>query len=327
MSLPQALPRPLVSQVGGHPGIVESEDGSLIIKSCLPVEREFYGQIASDVRLAALRPHVPIYYGTLQLQGAIRGGRLVSSDVTATPKDEIFILRATHSIVLENLAHNFKRPNVMDVKLGTVLYSEDADEAKRQRMIVKARETTSLETGIRFVGCQVFDPSQGVTVTTPKEYGRSLKVSELPLSMVKFFPSTSINDKSLMLAVIDGIIDQVQQIKAVLSTIEMRLAGGSILVVWEGDEAALAEGLIDRQRRQNEDRVEQEEEGSEDEDDLPQESEVENKPSDVYDVKLIDFARARLLPGGGPDQGVLFGLETMMKILRGRRAELVAESE
>lgn len=176
---------------------------------------------------------------------------------------------------------------------------------------------------------QVYDPSQGVVVITPKAYGKSLKVSELPMGMAKIFPSTSVNDKSLMLAVIDGVTDHVQLIRAALSTIEMRMAGGSVLVVWEGDEAALAEGLIDRQRSQHKERVAEDDEGggSDGGADSPQESEVGNRPSDAYAVKLIDFAHARLLPGGGPDTGVLFGLETLVKLLRGRRAELVAESQ
>jgi inositol-polyphosphate multikinase len=60
-----------------------------------------------------------------------------------------------HSIVLENLAHSFLKPNILDIKLGTVLYDQDASEEKRARMERVARETTSLETGIRLTGFQV----------------------------------------------------------------------------------------------------------------------------------------------------------------------------
>lgn len=42
----------------------------------------------------------------------------------------------------------------MDIKLGTILYDEDANEEKRERMILKAKEGTSLETGIRMTGFQ-----------------------------------------------------------------------------------------------------------------------------------------------------------------------------
>jgi len=43
-------------------------------------------------------------------------------------------------------------PNILDVKLGTVLYDEDAPPEKRERMEKKARDTTSGEVGIRLTG-------------------------------------------------------------------------------------------------------------------------------------------------------------------------------
>ena len=43
----------------------------------------------------------------------------------------------------------------MDIKLGTVLYDEDASEEKKARMREKARQGTSFETGLRLTGIQV----------------------------------------------------------------------------------------------------------------------------------------------------------------------------
>jgi 1D-myo-inositol-tetrakisphosphate 5-kinase/inositol-polyphosphate multikinase len=43
----------------------------------------------------------------------------------------------------------------MDVKLGTQLWGEDADETKRQRMTKRSKETTSGSLGIRVVAFQV----------------------------------------------------------------------------------------------------------------------------------------------------------------------------
>jgi 1D-myo-inositol-tetrakisphosphate 5-kinase/inositol-polyphosphate multikinase len=58
-------------------------------------------------------------------------------------------------IVLENLTHRFVRPNVLDVKLGTQLYDEDATPEKQERMRQAALATTSATTGIRLTGFQV----------------------------------------------------------------------------------------------------------------------------------------------------------------------------
>lgn len=57
--------------------------------------------------------------------------------------------------MLENLSHTFLKPNILDIKLGTVLYDDSASTEKRERMLKVARETTSLETGIRLTGFQV----------------------------------------------------------------------------------------------------------------------------------------------------------------------------
>lgn len=51
----------------------------------------------------------------------------------------------------------FQKPNLLDIKLGTVLYDEDATPEKRARMEKAAAETTSSETGIRITGFQVRD--------------------------------------------------------------------------------------------------------------------------------------------------------------------------
>jgi inositol-polyphosphate multikinase len=53
------------------------------------------------------------------------------------------------------MGHGFRKPNILDIKLGTVLYDEDAPPDKKERMRNAARRTTSGETGIRLTGFQV----------------------------------------------------------------------------------------------------------------------------------------------------------------------------
>ena len=57
--------------------------------------------------------------------------------------------------MIENLSHGFVHPNILDVKLGTVLHEPSATEEKKARMEKQARETTTRETGIRLTGFQV----------------------------------------------------------------------------------------------------------------------------------------------------------------------------
>lgn len=58
-------------------------------------------------------------------------------------------------LVLENLTYRFVRPNVLDIKLGTQLFDEDASPEKQARMTKAAAASTSKETGVRLTGFQV----------------------------------------------------------------------------------------------------------------------------------------------------------------------------
>ena len=61
----------------------------------------------------------------------------------------------TQSIVLENLAQYFVKPNIIDFKLGQQFWDEDSSEDKKKRMDEATAATTSGETGMRLTGCQV----------------------------------------------------------------------------------------------------------------------------------------------------------------------------
>jgi hypothetical protein len=42
-------------------------------------------------------------------------------------------------------------------------------------------------------------------------------------------------------------------------------------------------------------------------------------------VKLIDFAHTKVVPGKGLDEGVLLGMDTILRLLDGRLSELERE--
>ena len=65
----------LESQVGGHAGVMATEDGSLVIKPALTQELAFYQRIQSDPAEAfvALKKYTPTFMGTLTLEGEAAG--------------------------------------------------------------------------------------------------------------------------------------------------------------------------------------------------------------------------------------------------------------
>jgi inositol-polyphosphate multikinase len=63
---------PLASQVGGHAGVLSSEDGSLIIKPSLPSEIAFYQLVSGDDAYENWRGIIPKFLGTLKLAGEVK---------------------------------------------------------------------------------------------------------------------------------------------------------------------------------------------------------------------------------------------------------------
>lgn len=133
--------------------------------------------------------------------------------------------------------------------------------------------------------------------------------------MARFFPLSSSEStlglpKELLLPVLHGVRKNVSEIRDALAGVELRMVGGSILVIYEGDWA-----------RAKEVSKKQEEAGADEEDeDEEEDEEVDGKPTigPLYLVKLIDFAHTKIVPGRGPDEGVLKGLDTVLELLDGR---------
>ncbi|SRR6267378_5495112 len=140
---------------------------------------------------------------------------------------------------------------------------------------------------------------------------------------------------TLLLPVLNAIRQSVQEIRDVMSAIEMRMVGGSLLIVYEGDWDRAEMGVqwlakqCEHATGEGEGELEGvEEEGSEKDEDSEDESEDEqrgeSKPPCV--VKVIDFAHTQLRPGEGPDRGVLKGLETVLSLLDARITDCIMTS-
>ncbi|CCO31620.1 hypothetical protein BN14_05667 [Rhizoctonia solani AG-1 IB] len=303
---------PLERQVGGHKGVQQSGEGDLIMKPCLPAERDFYQAIAADERLAALRPHVARFYGTLRLEGQVNAESAPGGELDANQLREVLAKGAS-----EPDPGKDEKPNILDIKLGTILYDETANEEKRLRMEKAAKDSTSFETGVRLTGFSVYDPSNLSYIVTPKEYGKTIKIEQLPEGIARFFPETV--PREALLRVLGIVHDKLVEIQQAFAEIEIRMVGGSVLVVWEGDPKALARAIqaLDEGRdvlEESDDEAENDDEAQVDED--------SRKPGPVCVVKVIDFAHTRLVPGQGLDDSAMTGLGTSIKLVEGRIREL-----
>ncbi|KAJ4499910.1 hypothetical protein C8R41DRAFT_753409 [Lentinula lateritia] len=372
------------SQVGGHPNSIQlTEDGSLLIKPALPLEHEFYTLMAQAramdpmalnertlhglKNLKRLSRFVPEFYGTLREEsidvetlnadskdigeGGI--GAMMLQDTSNAVVDAVARNKSSRQhLVLSNLLHSFTKPNVLDLKLGTVLYDEldlECSEAKKARMIKTARETTSGVCGIRITGFQVstvhytFPDVNAVSkqltpIITTKLYGKSLKKEQLPEGMRRVFPVLGEPPRTdlglppdLLLPILRSIHTSLTHLHSIMKGVELRMVGGSLLVVWEGDEQRAREG-VDDEDEENVSAHEPSPDGagaSTDETNIASKSKSKpsskshrRKPSAPHALSLIDFAHTRFVPGQGPDVGVLLGLDTFAELLQGRIIEV-----
>ena len=138
---------------------------------------------------------------------------------------------------------------------------------------------------------------------------------------------------TLLVPILRSIRKSTQELRDLLSSIELRMIGSSLLIVYEGDWDRAETGVqwLAKQpasTSSREDGGKDEEtdedgevEGSEEDEESEEESPDEGSESPCV-VRLIDFAHTRAKPGEGPDVGVLKGLDTLLILLDGRIASL-----
>lgn len=355
-----AATRPFAAQVGGHAGVHATEDNSLLFKPAVPREIDFYQRIAAagdHDELSKLKDWIPKFLGVLKLEGQLKDSNAVGNggdgNVEVVPVHGNITPEDKEHLVLENAAYGFVKPCILDVKLGTVLYDDDASPEKQERMIKTARNTTSGETGVRLTGFQVYSNDSPKPILTPKSYGRSIKKEQLPDGIEMFFPVSSAPyptppnptetpelDLSkpglppiLLHCVLTTLQADLEELKATISNIEMRMVGGSVLIVYEGDweRASKAfstpsETATTEEDEDDEIEVEIDENGQIVLESIPDEAieEEEEPEAPLCSLSLIDFAHTRLIDGAGPDEGVLKGIQTMIDLVRQRKDKIAA---
>ena len=157
-----------------------------------------------------------------------------------------------------------------------------------------------------------------------KEYGKQIKVSDLPDGMVRFFPvapTVHPSDSSqpplglsqpLLLPILECLREDVAEMKEAVQQVHLHMVGRSLLIVYEGDWEEAAEGIntFFKEGDSDDQEREQDKEDDEEDDDESGGDDGKKRPHPPYCVKLIDFAHTRMKPGEGPDEGVLLGLRS-----------------
>lgn len=224
----------------------------------------------------------------------------------------------SQAVVLENAAHGFARPNILDVKLGVRLWADDAPDEKRIRFNKVTAETTHKDLGFRIAGMRVWqgEGASGKDIDIEgykifdKNYGRvSVQTSNIEEAFKNFLfaPGAGV-DEELGKLVAQALLVDVKRIQAVMEGQESRMFSASLLFVFEGDGAVLR-AAMEEASRSPATLVNKDGEASEEED----EDEVTGPK--IYVVNVIDFAHAEWTPGRGPDENSLTGVRSVARIL------------
>ncbi len=271
MSLSGPSPLALLSALtGGSDGVLSNQSGSIVVKPCKKEEITFYESIASHPNFAE---YIPNFVGTLALSSepnqALASAALISPDsLNHQPPGQPQVVDAVAiekawapsnggkittdlAIVLENVAAGFKKPNILDVKLGARLWADDAPAAKRERLDKVAAETTSKFLGLRIAGMRTWQGldaigQQGVALDGykiyDKDYGKKFKPDNVSESFEEYFCLKSVRTSNRSIRkVIRRFITDLMAMEDALEREESRMYSSSLLFVYEGDDRTLEE--------------------------------------------------------------------------------------
>jgi len=305
-------------------GVLSDPTGAVVVKPCTAAEISFYESVASSH--PDLTPHLPTYMGQLTLSAAdkaaeeVESGTILTTDGTVERLHGKKLATELH-IVLENITNGFKKPNVLDLKLGAQLWDENSKPEKRARLDAVSAQTTSGSLGFRIAGMRTFKGTDAPDVPSNlkefveqdkeggywvfnKMYGRKFSAKDINDGFVHYIFPGSKTQPELERAreVLAFFLGEVKDIIEVFEEKESRMYSASLLLVYEGDvdEYAKTKQILRGQHPEDE-------EEEEDEDNLPK----------LAAVKMIDFAHATWQPGQGPDENALKGMRSTATILKG----------
>ena len=209
-------PVPYAHQAGGHREQLSEEGGALVVPApglvAKPTGHGYWaGEDSFYEALAATDPELcrwcPAYHGTRTYAGR-------------------------RHVILEDLAHQMRRPCVVDIKLGTCTVAPDASWPKRVSHLLKDRKTTTRSLGVRIIGTRTPPPAggDGEAVVRNKDFGKRLRPSQMGCALRAAFSA----DGELCTSAVREFARCLEELLVVLTTApHWRFVSSSLLFVFE----------------------------------------------------------------------------------------------
>ncbi|CDK29757.1 unnamed protein product [Kuraishia capsulata CBS 1993] len=336
---------PFPHQAAGHPGSLQSVDGSLFLKATTKQEIAFYEGLNAqednpDTDLGSKLLHwTPTFMGTLTLGATpdvVKKGN-IDAEMMATVQSQsgsVDELTSKEYLVLRNALYGYSQPSVLDVKLGSILYDENTSSEKVQRLSEVSKNTTSGSLNFRVCGMkirhnQIPSDLEGVRmddctsllkeegsdiITFDKTFGRSLTNETVTKGLGLFFRHNRL-PVNVQQKILEIFHLRLQILYNCLLDEEVRIRSGSLFFVFEND--------LSRWEQLEYDDPVIEEEFWEEEDDDDDDDENKTPVARLSALKVIDFAHSKFVPGKGYDENVVKGVENLMSCFE----RLIREAE
>ncbi|KAG1693714.1 hypothetical protein DVH05_023115 [Phytophthora capsici] len=272
----------MAHQVGGHATSLKSHNGRILkpfqSKQRGQREADFYNRVfvseKDSPEFVELRKFLPGYYGTVEVEE----GR--ESDG----------LKAGKYLMLEDLTWGRQWPCIMDVKMGTKSYEEDATPEKiaYEKSKFPLQETV----GFRIQGIKVFDSKKKEYVEFDKHFGRGIvSENELAPAFRKYFPPEG-TTKTIKL--LEAFLQRLDQLKAWFDDQQgTEFIASSFLFLYDGNDSAKDDNGV--------------------------------AEAFAADIRLIDFAHATPCISPRRDEGLRTGIATLIQCFQTLLTEVQAE--
>lgn len=261
------------NQAGGHDGTFRNH-GSSLVKRVNAKEAQFYQLAQTNLWPCDL---IPKYFGTL----------------------------SPHSISIENLTHGYKRPCVIDLKMGVQTFEDDGTSFfKKLRMNALDHVTRSKSEGCRLEGLSMYKTIGQIKGSKVQSHSASMHPRVWLTDILTFFLTDESGVRCDVALRFQHMIEHI--LKQFETNTSFRFIGSSILLIYDNDNRApyqlWARALRNLHRINPNVRVSEQLLAG-----------LTRRTS--CDVRMIDFAHWSYLPENTRDEGYIIGLKTILKAL------------
>jgi len=204
-------------KAGGHSDLFTIDNDKKILKPIHPQELMVYEKLKSASYLDGF---IPKYYGTCKCDRKLK--------IRRSQKKGKFL-------VLENLTKGFKKPCVMDLKLGNKNYRDNMKANKIAKRKIKYSATTAASSGFRISGLKVYQPARDAYAIR-KFIRRNRLISDQDLTLLNTLSLFLFNGMKYRLDLVPLFLEKIQSLIDMLSKCtEFDFIASSVLLIYEGD--------------------------------------------------------------------------------------------